>query len=48
MIFDENSGLVRIWVRRIQSGQSTIDDVPNLSNLRDIIASILNIEIPGD
>ncbi len=44
MIFDENSGLVRIWVRRIQSGQSTLADVPDLGNLRDVVAGLIGTE----
>jgi hypothetical protein len=44
MIFNENSGLVRIWVRRIQSGQSTMDDVPDLANLRDVVAGLIGTE----
>jgi hypothetical protein len=44
MIFNENSGLVRIWVRHIQSGQSTMDDVPDLANLRDVVAGLIGTE----
>lgn len=41
MIFNENSGLVRIWVRRIQSGQATMDDVPDLANLRAVVVGLI-------
>jgi hypothetical protein len=43
MIFNENSGLVRIWVRRIQSGQSTMDDVPDLANLRAVVSGVAGV-----
>ena len=41
MEFTESSGLVKIWVRRIQSGQATMDDVPDLYNLRAIVAAMV-------
>jgi recombinational DNA repair protein (RecF pathway) len=41
MIFNENSGLVRIWVRRIQSGQSTLADVPDLGNLVAVVTAVV-------
>jgi len=46
MIFNENSGLVLIWVRLIKNPNNnfTIDDVPNISNLKDIVEQILNRE----
>ena len=43
MEFTESSGLVRIWVRRIQSGQATVDDVPDIYNLRAVVAGLLGI-----
>lgn len=36
-MFNENSGLVKIWLRLIQNGSHTIDDVPNISNLREVV-----------
>ena len=41
MIFDENSGLVRIWMRQIQSGKHVLEDVPALGNLREIVEAVL-------
>ena len=41
-MFNENSGLVQIWVRLIQSGTQNLDNVPNLSNLQDIVFSIVS------
>lgn len=40
-MFDENSGLVKTWVNLIEQGAYTIDDVPNLSNLREVVAKVL-------
>ena len=36
-MFNENSGLVKIWVRLIQNGERTFEEVPNISNLREIV-----------
>lgn len=40
-MFNENSGLVKIWVRLIQSGAYDFNNVPDLSNLQDIVATVL-------
>jgi len=42
-MFNENSGLVQVWLRLIKSGTYTIEQVPNISNLREVINRILNI-----
>ena len=43
-MFDENSGLVIIWIRLLTQENSsyTIEDVPNLSNLKIIVQEILD------
>jgi hypothetical protein len=41
MIFDESSGLVKVWVRQIRSGRRTIDDVPKLANLPEMVATVI-------
>ena len=41
-MFDENSGLVKTWVDLIRREQYTTNDVPNLSNLRTVVANIIN------
>lgn len=43
-MFNENSGLVQVWVRLIKQGLYTINNVSNLSNLREAVSSILNNE----
>lgn len=42
-MFDKNSGLVQVWVRLITSGAKTLDDVPNISNLKEVIQSLLSL-----
>lgn len=41
-MFSKNSIVVQAWVRKIQEGAVTFEDVPALSNLRDIVTSILD------
>lgn len=40
-MFTKNSGLVKTWVGLIEKNQYTFNDVPNLSNLREIVAEVL-------
>lgn len=40
-MFNKDSGLVQIWVKLILDGTYTIYDIPDLSNLREIVESIL-------
>ena len=44
-MFNENSGLVQVWVRLIRSGKYTIQQIPNISNLRVVVISILEEDI---
>lgn len=37
MLFDENSGLVKVWVNLVRAGTYTIDQVPELFNLKEIV-----------
>lgn len=41
-MFNENSGLVRVWVSLVLAGTYTLDQVPNLSNLKEIVTSVIN------
>lgn len=41
-MFNENSGLVLVWVRLIENGTYTIEQVPNLSNLKEMVQYVLN------
>ena len=40
----ENSPLVKGWVFLILDGKATIEDVPNMLNLIELVASILKLE----
>ncbi|WNX85802.1 hypothetical protein RWV98_05905 [Agathobaculum sp. NTUH-O15-33] len=40
-MFDENSGLVRIWVNLVQAGTYTGAEVPPISNLQEVVKSVL-------
>lgn len=40
-MFNQNSKLVQDYVLLIRSGIKTIDDVPNFSNLREAVSSVL-------
>jgi len=40
-MFNENSGLVQVWLRLIKNNNYTIDQVPNISNLKEIVIKIL-------
>lgn len=41
-MFNKNSVLVRTWVRLVEGNAYTRDQVPNLSNLRDIVWAVLD------
>jgi len=41
-MFNENSGLVKVWVNLIERKLYTLDDVPYLDNLREVVASVIN------
>lgn len=38
-MFNENSGLVKIWIRLLndKNSQYTTENIPNISNLREVI-----------
>lgn len=36
-MFNENSVVVQAWIRKIEEGAVTFEDVPALSNLRDVV-----------
>lgn len=45
-MFNKNSGLVKIWVGLVLNPENeyTIDDVPKISNLQDVVASVIKDE----
>lgn len=40
-LFNESSKIVQDYVLLIKNGEKTIDDVPNYSNLRDVVSNVL-------
>lgn len=43
-MFDKNSKVVKAWVKLIQNGDRTLDEVPKLFNLREIVTEIIQEE----
>lgn len=41
-MFNQNSGLVQIWVKNIKDKGYAKSDVPNISNLREVVYEILD------
>lgn len=41
MIFDKNSGLVKVWVSLVLTGVYTVEQVPRLFNLRDAVGEVV-------
>lgn len=46
MTFTKDSGLVKVWVRLVQNGTYTREDVPNMYNLREVVYEVLD-ELEG-
>lgn len=40
-MFNEDSIVVKTWVKVVRNGTKTLEDVPNLSNLREVVISII-------
>lgn len=41
-MFNENSGLVKVWVSLVLNGTYTLDQVPELSNLKEVVTQVVN------
>ena len=41
-MFNENSGLVKVWVSLIQKGLYSKEDIPAIGNLREVVTEIIN------
>ena len=44
-MFNENSQLVKTWVRLVKAGTYTREQVPNLSNLKEVVGTVLDKEV---
>lgn len=42
MIFTKDSGLVKTWVSLVLCGIFTIDQIPNLFNLKTVVSEIID------
>lgn len=40
-MFNKDSQIVKSYVLLIQNNEKTIEDVPNFSNLREVVADVL-------
>ena len=47
-MFNKDSALVQIWVRLIKNQTYTSNDIPNLSNLKEIVITALSQEEDND
>lgn len=43
-MFNEESQIVKTWVRLIKEGAYTKEQIPKLSNLRDVVNQVLEVE----
>ena len=43
-MFNENSIVVKVWVKNVKEGSYTREQVPELSNLRDVVLDVLGPE----
>lgn len=55
MFFNKESGLVAVWVSLIKNGTYTLDQVPKLRNLKEVVTEVLNptvvvetVEVPTE
>ena len=44
-MFNENSQLVKTWVRLVKAGAYTREQVPDLSNLKEVVGIVLDKEM---
>jgi hypothetical protein len=42
MIFTKDSGLVKVWVSLIMVGTYTLDQVPVLFNLKEVVTEVVS------
>lgn len=41
-MFNENSSLVKVWVRLVNEGKYTREQVPKISNLQEMVYKVLD------
>lgn len=42
MKYTKDNGLVKIWVSLVMSGAYTVDQVPKLFNLKEVVTEVVN------
>ena len=42
MIFTKESAIVKVWVSLVLSGVYTLEQVPALFNLKEVVAEVIN------
>ncbi|BDH62300.1 hypothetical protein MTP04_24300 [Lysinibacillus sp. PLM2] len=42
MTFTKDSGLVKVWVSLVLTGTYTLEDVPELYNLKEVVTEVVN------
>ena len=42
-MFNQNSFLVKLWARKINEGEVTLDNVPQLFNLKEVVEELITI-----
>lgn len=40
-MFNTSSTLAKVWAEAVRKGEKQLEEVPNLSNLRDVVNTIL-------
>lgn len=45
MTFTKDSGLVKVWVSLVLAGVYTLDQVPALYNLKDVVTEVVNGQV---
>ncbi len=41
-MFNENSGLVKVWVSLVMVGTYKLEEVPKLNNLKEVVTQVIN------
>lgn len=48
MTFNKENGLVKLWVKMVQDGTYTRDQVPKMFNLQEVVADVLDEQAAED
>lgn len=45
MFFTKDSGLVKVWVSLVLNGTYSLEQVPELLNLKDVVTEVVNEQV---